>query len=140
MAAWWNGIHVRLKIECRKDCGFESHCSYVNETVVTILIVVGIVAMITDIFGLGSVWHNRGSWYMVLPEELDIVLENLYRMNAFKNVDGLDSEYVKIRVHAWGSDYNEQYYRVKVPHWVFKYEASKLDDNAKAKMLGLRIK
>ena len=25
MLFWWNGIHVKLKPLCRKDCGFESH-------------------------------------------------------------------------------------------------------------------
>lgn len=32
MPGWWNGIHARLKIVCRKACGFDSHPGHQNFT------------------------------------------------------------------------------------------------------------
>jgi hypothetical protein len=108
---------------------------------VGVLIFIGIVAMFTDLFGLGSLWTNRGSWYTIIgDEELQTVLDRLHTLGAFYDSDGIvDSEYVKVKVYISNRE-GSRYYRVKIPDWVFRYAQVKLTDEAKMKILGLTVR
>lgn len=109
-----------------------------GETVVTVVLIVFVIGMFTDFFGLGTVIVNRGSWYTVMPDELETVMTRLHEMNAFKDSDGIPQNAVKIKAHY--IDAETRYYRVKVPDWVFKYRKAKIDDETKAELLGIKLK
>lgn len=95
--------------------------------------------MFTNFFGLGDLWENRGSWYLIMPNELETVMANLYRMNAFADSDGIQQGSLKIKVYTTGIP-GGVYYRIKIPDWVFKYQATKLDEQTKAELLGISLK
>lgn len=109
-----------------------------SDDLVGVLIVIGIVAMLTDFFGLGSIWTNRGSWYTIVgDEELQTVLGKLYTLGAFYDSDGIaGSEYIKVKVYISDRE-GSRFYRVKIPNWVFRYAEIKLTDEAKMELLGL---
>jgi hypothetical protein len=106
----------------------------VNDTVVIILLLIVIGAMFTNFYGLFDLWDNRGSWYTVREDRLAEVMANLRNLNSFKDSDGLDNEFVKIRASVLGSSV---FYDIKVPDRIFKYQEIKLDQEAKFRMLGL---
>lgn len=97
--------------------------------------------MFTNIFGLGDLWTNRGKWYLIIDDELDIVMKNLMKLKAFDDEFGVSQHHVKIKAYSSGFTAEEGfYYMVKIPNWVFKYEKHKLDDAAKAEMLGIKLR
>jgi hypothetical protein len=107
-----------------------------GETVVTILLLVFVVGMFTDFFGLGSLWTNRGDWYTVKADQLEDFMRRLCNLNAFMDPDGIPQEHVKVK--AFPDNYaGDMIYHVKVPHWVFKYQTEKLDQKKRFELLGL---
>lgn len=74
---------------------------------------------------------------MIMPDELETVMQRLHELNAFKDSDGIPNQYVKIKAYYANSEI--RYYRVHVSDWVFKYEQKKLTDQDKASMLGISL-
>ncbi len=107
------------------------------DTIIIVIAIVVVIGMFTDFYGLGSIWSNRGSWYLVKPDELETVMSNLSELNAFKDSDGISQECIKIKAYYI---YDTHYYEVKVPNWVFKYKQQRLTDEAKASMLGVKLR
>lgn len=103
-------------------------------------LVVFVVGMFTNFYGLGSVWENRGEWYTILSEEeLTTVLDNLYQLKAFHDGDGLVTNEIKVKVCV--IDYTgERLYKVKIPIRVFKLAKIQMTAQSKAALLGLTVR
>jgi len=99
-----------------------------------ILVAIG---FFSDFFGLLTRWENRGSEYIVYPEELDTVMNNLYELKAFHDSDGVVQVPVKIKCYSRQPSTQGFYYAVKIPNWIFKGEEVKLTEAAKRKLIGL---
>lgn len=102
------------------------------DTVVSIAFIVATAIVFTNFFGLGS--YQRGTWYKVSYDELDMVMQKLYTLKAFNDSDGIPQEQLKVKAFVQDS---KVCYFVRVPRWIFKYVEVELTEAGRRELIGL---